>query len=114
MSSVPNTGRSPFNSSDRRLDEDDSFPDIIVFYTRRSAPGHEHCCGMEVVIIVLYSDTCHKRPSPIRRESGSSSQVAAGYRDINTAKSVVCTLQKWPAEAGGRSRKGPAVAGIGW
>ena len=36
--------------------------------------------------------------------------MAAGYRDINTAK-VVGTLQKWPAKAGGRSPKGPAVAG---
>ena len=31
--------------------------------------------------------------------------MAVGYRD------VVGTLQKWPAKAGGRSPKGPAVAG---
>ena len=31
--------------------------------------------------------------------------------DINTAKTVVGTLQKWPAKAGGRSHKGSAVAG---
>ena len=37
-------------------------------------------------------------------------QVAAGYRDINTAKTVVGALQKRPAKAGGRSPKGPAVA----
>ena len=42
---------------------------------------------------------------------GLSWQVAAEYRDINTAKTVVCTLQKWPTKAGGRSPKGPAVAG---
>ena len=49
---------------------------------------------------------------PVRSESDPSWQVAAGYRDINTAKTVVGTLQKWPAKAGGRSPKGPAVAGI--
>ena len=37
--------------------------------------------------------------------------MAAGYRDINTAKTVVGTLQKWPAKAGGRSPEGPAVVG---
>ena len=31
--------------------------------------------------------------------------------DINTAKTVVGTLKKWPAKAGGRSPKGPALAG---
>ena len=54
----------------------------------------------------MYSSTCHERPPPVRSESGPSWQVAAGYRDINTT-----TLQKWPAKAGGRSPKGPAVAG---
>ena len=44
-------------------------------------------------------------------KSGPSWQVAAGYRDINTSKRVVGTLQKWPAKAGGHSPKGPAVAG---
>ena len=37
--------------------------------------------------------------------------MAAVYSDINTSKTVVGTLQKWPIEAGGRSPKGPAVAG---
>ena len=37
--------------------------------------------------------------------------MAVGYRDINTAKTVVRTLQTWPAKAGGCSPKGPAVAG---
>ena len=37
--------------------------------------------------------------------------MAAGYRDINTAKTVFGSLQKWPAKAGGCSPKGPAVAG---
>ena len=32
-------------------------------------------------------------------------------RIVNTANTVVGTLQKWPAKAGGRSPKGPAVAG---
>ena len=58
-----------------------------------------------------FSSTCHERPPPVRSESGPSWQVAAGYRDINTAKTVVGTLQKWPAKAGGRSPKGPVVAG---
>ena len=31
--------------------------------------------------------------------------------DTGTAKTVVGTLQKWPAKAGGRSPKGPAVTG---
>ena len=47
----------------------------------------------------MYSSTCHERPPPVRSESGPSWQVAAGYRDINTAKTVVGTLQKWPAKA---------------
>ena len=38
--------------------------------------------------------------------------MAAGYRDINTTKTVVAALQEWPAKAGGLSPKGPAVAGI--
>ena len=59
----------------------------------------------------LYSSTCHERPPPVRSESGPSWQVAAGYRDINTAKTVVGTLQKWAARAGGRSPNSPAVAG---
>ena len=37
--------------------------------------------------------------------------MAAGYKDINTAKTVVGTLQKWPTKAGGRSHKGQAMAG---
>ena len=37
--------------------------------------------------------------------------MAAGYRDINTAKTVVGILQKWPAKEGGHSPKGPVVAG---
>ena len=52
-----------------------------------------------------------KRPHPVRSERSPSWQVAAGYRDINTAKTVVGPLQKWPAKAGGRSLKGPAMAG---
>ena len=59
---------------------------------------------------LLYSSTCHERPPQVRSESGQSWQVAAGYRDINRAKTVVGTLQKWPAKAGGRSPKGPAEA----
>ena len=59
----------------------------------------------------IYSSICHEQPPPVRSESGPSWQVAAGYRDINTAKTVVGTLQKWPAKAGGRSPKGLAVAG---
>ena len=51
--------------------------------------------------------------SAVRSESGPSWQVAAGYGDINTAKTVVGTLQKWPIRAGGRSPKGPAVTGRG-
>ena len=58
-----------------------------------------------------YSSICHERPPPVRSESGPSFQVAARYRDINTAQTVVGALQKWPAKAGGRSPKGPAVAG---
>ena len=50
---------------------------------------------------VNYSSTCHERPPRVRSESGPSWQVAAGYRDINMAK----------PKAGGRSPKGPAVAG---
>ena len=60
---------------------------------------------------LLYSSTCLERSPPVRSESGPSWQVAAGYRDINTAKTAVGTLQKWPAKAGGRSPKGPVVAG---
>ena len=37
--------------------------------------------------------------------------MATGYKDINAAKTVIGTLQKWPAKAGGRSPNGPAVAG---
>ena len=55
--------------------------------------------------------TCHERPPPVHSESDPSWQVAAGYRDINTAKTVVGTLQKWSTKAGGHSPKGPAVAG---
>ena len=62
-------------------------------------------------ILFMYNSTCHERPPPVRSESGPLWQVVAGYRDINTAKTVVCTLQKLPAKAGGRSPKGPAVAG---
>ena len=51
------------------------------------------------IMTSAYSSTCHEW------------QVAARYRDINTAKTVVGTLQKWPAKADGRSPKGPAVAG---
>ena len=58
-----------------------------------------------------YSSICHERPPPVRSESGPSWQVASGYRDINTANTAVGTLQMWPAKAGGRSPKGPAVAG---
>ena len=58
-----------------------------------------------------YNSTCHERPPPVRSESGPSWQVAAGSRDINTAKKVVGTLQKWPTKADGCSPKGPAVAG---
>ena len=58
-----------------------------------------------------YSSTCHEGPPPVRTESGPSWQMAARYRDINTAKTVVGTLQKWPTKAGGRSPKGPAMAG---
>ena len=61
--------------------------------------------------LLKYSSTCHERSPPVRSESGPSWQVAAGYKDINTSKTVVGTLQKWPAKAGGRSTKGSAVAG---
>ena len=37
--------------------------------------------------------------------------MAAGYRYINTENILVGILQKWPAKAGGRSHKGPSVAG---
>ena len=60
----------------------------------------------------MYSRTCHERPPPVRSESGPSLQMAAGYGNINTAKTAVGTLQKWPTKAGGRSPKDPAVAGI--
>ena len=58
-----------------------------------------------------YSSTCPEWPSPVRSECGPSWQVAARYRDINTTKTVDGTLRKWPAKPGGRSPKGPAVAG---
>ena len=48
------------------------------------------------------SSTCQERPPPIRVRKWPPWQVAAGYRDTNTAKTVVGTLQKWPAKAGGR------------
>ena len=60
---------------------------------------------------MFYRSTCHERTLPVRSESGPSWQVATGYRDINTAKAVVGTLQKWPTKTGGRSTKGTAVAG---
>ena len=59
----------------------------------------------------MLSSTCHERSPPVQGESDPSWQVAAGYRVINTAKTVVGALQKRPAKAGGRSPKGPAVAG---
>ena len=59
----------------------------------------------------VYSSTCYERPPPVQSESGPLWQMATGYRDINMAKTVVGTLQKCPAKAGGRSPKGPAVAG---
>ena len=38
-------------------------------------------------------------------------KVARDWYILNTAKTVVGTLQKWPTKAGGRSPKGPALAG---
>ena len=61
--------------------------------------------------LINYCSTCHEQPPPVRSEIGPSWQVAAGYRDINTAKTVVGTLRKWPTKAGGRSPKSPAMAG---
>ena len=58
-----------------------------------------------------YSSTCHERPPPFRSESGPPWQVAVGYTEINTAKTVVGIFQKGPAKAGGRSPEGPAEAG---
>ena len=62
-------------------------------------------------LVYVYSSTCHEWTPPVRSESDPSWQVAAVYRDINMAKTVVDTVQKWPAKAGGCSPKGPAVAG---
>ena len=59
-------------------------------------------CSYGLVNGMFYSSTCHERSPPVRSESGSSWQVATGYRDINTAKTVVGTLQKWPTKAGGQ------------
>ena len=46
--------------------------------------GHPPSC--------YYSSTCHERLPPVRSESGPSWQVAAGYRDINTANTVQCSV----------------------
>ena len=83
-------------------------PDGLTGSTLTPGDGR-NCHGGKLVF--TYSSTCHERPSPVRSKSGPSWQVAAGYRDINTANTVVRALQKWPAIAGGRSPKGPAVAG---
>ena len=61
--------------------------------------------------MIVTMENCHERPPPVRNQSGPSRQVAAGYRGINTAKTVVGTLQKWSATVSCRSPKGPAVSG---
>ena len=56
--------------------------------------------GMDIIMVKpLGNYGCHIGLEPAR------------YRDINTAKTVVGNLQNWPTKAGGRSTKGPAVAG---
>ena len=57
------------------------------------------CCGVMIMsspffklvfnnVECYYSSTCHERPPPVQSESAPSWQVAAGYRDINMAKTV--------------------------
>ena len=61
--------------------------------------------------ILCNKKNCHERSPLVCSERGPSWQVTAGYRYINTTKTLVGTLQKWPTKAGVRSPKDPAVAG---
>ena len=67
-------------------------------------------CGIDFAHTVVPAMSGHLRFGA-KVAPGARAQVAAGYRDITTAKTVVGTLKKWPIKAAGRSPNGPAVTG---